>query len=121
MILDPTKGRDQVKASIKFGSQYGCGDALYCLSRGWIIIKQDALLHTHTPDSNVPILVFDNSSTIVINIQVVWRTENGDDGWEFLGGGLAVHGIAIGKVDHELKLDNETLVRRTLDLVLRAL
>ena len=30
MIFAPTKGSDHVNASMKFGSQYGCEDALYC-------------------------------------------------------------------------------------------
>jgi len=30
VILAPTKGRLHVKASMKFGSQYGCEVALYC-------------------------------------------------------------------------------------------
>lgn len=29
--FSPTKGRDQVKTSMKFGSQYGCGEQLNCL------------------------------------------------------------------------------------------
>jgi hypothetical protein len=29
-LLDPTNGSDHVKASMKFGSQYGCGRAWYC-------------------------------------------------------------------------------------------
>ena len=28
--FSPTKGRDQVNTSIKFGSQYGCGEQLNC-------------------------------------------------------------------------------------------
>ena len=29
--FSPTKGKDHVKTSIKFGSQYGCGEQLNCL------------------------------------------------------------------------------------------
>ena len=31
VIFAPTKGSDHVNASMKFGSQYGCDVALYCL------------------------------------------------------------------------------------------
>lgn len=31
VIFEPTNGSDHVNASMKFGSQYGCELALYCL------------------------------------------------------------------------------------------
>lgn len=45
-------------------------------------------------DSYVLVGVLDDSSAIVIYVQVVWSGEDGDDRWELFRGRLFVHGVA---------------------------
>jgi hypothetical protein len=92
VILAPTKGKDQVKASMKLGSQYGWADALNWLCE-FSIQNSGAPGHEDKsiPYCNILILVLDHRSLVVIHVQIVRRTEHSDNRRELLGRCLAGH------------------------------
>ena len=103
MIFAPTKGSDHVNASMKFGSQYGCDVALYCLSAplSSSVSSRDARGGsggragggTDVPDGDALVLVLDHRAAVVVHVEVVGRAEDRDHRRELLRRGLAVHRV----------------------------
>ena len=67
LTFSPTNGRDQVKASMKLDSQYGCGEALNCLK----VLEVFGTLNE--PYINCIAFVLHNRSFVVIHVQVIRR------------------------------------------------
>ena len=104
MIFAPTKGRDHVNASMKFGSQYGCDVALYCLSAplsSSSVSPQQCSAdgagggegRGDVPDGDALVLVLDDRAAVVVHVEVVGRAEDRDHRRELLRRGLAVHRV----------------------------
>lgn len=46
------------------------------------------------PYRDVLVRVFEDGATVVVDVEVVWGGEDGDDRGELFGGGLAEHSVA---------------------------
>jgi hypothetical protein len=76
---------------MKLGSQYGCGVQSMAVSR---VQQQQFLKPTELPDVHDVVLVLQDSSLVVVHVQVVWRAEDGHDTWETCRPSLSVHAVS---------------------------
>lgn len=84
-----------MNASIKFGNQYGCGEAL-----NWRILRT-LFSYLRIAATSVARLATGNyaksggrRTLVLVNVKVVGRAENGDKGRESSFAALAVHPVA---------------------------
>jgi hypothetical protein len=72
------------------------------------------------PYRNVLVLVFDDCSTVAVDIKIVWRREHCDDRGKLSCGRLAVHGISDQCMRERSMEDKMKKTVNTLHLGLRA-
>src|SRR5690349_10217547 len=75
---------------MKFGSQYGCGVQSVLVSAIPTIVFRKL---TELSDVHDVVLILQNSSLVVVHIQVIGRAEDGHHAREASGPSLSVHAV----------------------------